>query len=276
MKKSTLIIIAVVGLIFLHITAGFCGTLIYEDRSIRSSDPKKRLRTLSKIKLVSISEGLVIIEKDGATRRIPLKRLKEYYDTDIKGGDSGDFDDNTANYTVQIVSDAEPPKSGYKRAKEKGKNRKRLVPTEFKIEYNIIKQDKYHKTDRVRRPYFYLYVYTSGADEYKNRNIFKFYYPKQAKVKNKTYNRAEIMEAVTSFKRTIIHLNEEYSRRYFSGKHRKLTGVGSNRTAVIKFKGIKSRRILAYHLEVWGKNDIVLTRDWKMPGVRIGKKWWIR
>ncbi len=272
MKKITTIITAV-GLTIFYSVAVLGGTLIYEDRSIKDKDPKKRLRQVSNVKIVSISDGMVILEKDGATRRIPIKMLKEYYDTDLKGGDSGNFDDDTAEYTVQI-SDIDVPKKGYKKSTGKDKNRR--TTTKFTIDYRIVKQDKTRKTDRIRRPYFYLYIYTDGPDEYRNSNVFKFYYPKSAKVKNKTYNRAEIMSAVSSFKRSIINYNDSYNRRSYSGAHRKLSKIASDRKAEIEMKGIKSRRLLAYHLEVWGKSGIIVEKNWSEPGVRIGKKWWVR
>lgn len=262
----------VIGIALFYSLAVCGGTLIYEDRSIKTKDPKARLRQISKVKIVSISDNMVIIEKDGATRRIPLRMLKEYYDTDLKDGATGDFDDNSAEYTVEIL-DIDHPQRGYKKAT--GKNRHRHVTTRFVIKYHIMKQDKNHKTQRIRRPYFYLYVYTSGPNEYHNRNIFKFYYPKMAKVKNTVYNRAEIMSAVSSFKRTIINLDDAYNRDYYSNHH-KLSTVGGDRQVRIEMKGIKYRRILAYHLEVWGKNDIVAEKNWSEPGIRLGKKWWVR
>jgi hypothetical protein len=274
MKKNT-VAFTIICLVTFYSLATFGGTLIYEDRSIKDKDPKKRLRQVTKVKIISISEGMVIIEKGGATRRIPIKMLKEFYNTDLKDGDSGDFDDNTAEYTVQLSeSDIDMPKSGYK--KSTGKSKHRRTTAKCTINYRIIKQDKDNKTQRVRRPYFYLYLYTTGPDEHKNRNIFKFYYPSSAKVKNKVYNRAEIMSAVSSFKRSIINLNNSHNSKYYSGKHRKLTKASGDRKAIIDMKGVKSRRILAYHLEVWGKNDVVAVKDWHESGVRLGKKWWIR
>ncbi len=269
MKKIG-VLLMIVGMTMCYSLTLFGGTLVYEDRSIKDKDPKKRLRRVTKVKIISISNGIVILEKDGATRRIPLKILKEFYDTDIQGGDSGDFDDNTATYTVQ-VSDIKCPRKGYK--KSKGKNKKRKTTTKFTIEYRIVKQDKSHKTDRIRRPYFYLYVYTNGPNEHRNGNIFKFYYPKSAKVKNKVYNRAEIISAVSSFKRSIINLNDNYNRMTHSGG---LGRIAGERKAEILMKGIKLREILAYHLEVWGKTDIVYEKDWRTTGVRLGKQWWIR
>lgn len=268
MKKITALLI-ILGLTTVYSLTLFGGTLIYEDRSIKNKDPKKRLRRVSKVKIISISHGMVILEKDGATRRIPLKILKEFYDTDIKGGDDSDFDDDTAIYTVQI-SNIEVPRKGYK--KSTGKSKKRNTVTKFTIDYRISKQDKTRKTYRIRQPYLYLYIYTNGPDEHRNSNIFKFYYPKSAKIKNKVYNRAEIISAVSSFKRSIINLNDNHNRRSHSGKV-KITG---DRKAEIIMKGIKSREILAYHLEVWGKSDIIFEKDWQEAGIRIGKKWWVR
>jgi hypothetical protein len=271
--KIFMMVITVAGLTIFYSVAVLGGTLIYEDRSIKDKDPKKRLRQVSEVKIVSISDGMVILEKDGATRRIPLKILKEYYSTDLKGGGSGDFDDNTAEYTIQI-SNIDVPKKGYK--KSTGKNKNRRITTKLVIDYRIVKKDKTCKTNRIRRPYVYLYIYTSGVDEHRNSNIFKFYFPKQAKIKNKVYNRAEIMSAVASFKRPIIDINNSYNRNYRSGGHKKLTKIGGDRRAEIDMKGIKSRDILAYHLEVWGKSGIVVEKNWHEAGVRIGKKWWIR
>jgi hypothetical protein len=273
MMKKNLTLMLVVGLALFYSLTVLGGTLVYEDRSIKDKDPKKRLRRVSKVKIVSISDGVVILEKNGATRRIPLKMLKGYYSTDLQGGGDGDFDDNTAEYTIQI-SNIDVPKSGYK--KSKGKKKRSRKVTKLVIDYRLVKQDKVRKTSRIRRPYVYLYIYTSGANEYHNSNLFKYYFPKQAKIKNKVYNRAEIMSAVASFKRPIINLNDFYNQKYHSGSHRKLTKIGGDRRAEIEMKGIKSRKILAYHLEVWGKQDIIVEKDWHEPGITLGKKWWIR
>ena len=273
MMKKIMTVMLIVGLTLFYSLTVLGGTLVYEDRSIKDKDPKKRLRRVSKVKIVSISDGMVILEKDGATRRMPIKMLKEYYSTDLKDGGSGDFDDNTAEYTIQI-SNIDVPKSGYK--KGTGKNKKRRTVTKLVIDYRLVKKDKTRKTNRIRRPYVYLYIYTSGVDEHRNSNIFKFYFPKQAKIKNKVYNKAEVMSAVASFKRPIIDINNSYNRNYHSGNHRKLTKIGGDRRAEIGMKGIKSRKILAYHLEVWGKSDIVVEKNWHEPGIRLGKKWWIR
>ncbi len=251
----------------------YSGTLIYDDRSVKSRDPQKRQRILTKVKLVSICKGKVVIEKDGGKRTIPLRRLREYYDKDIKGGDTADFDDNTANYTVQITSKPVVPRTGYKKDK---KNHRRRISSSIKFAYTIIKQDKVHKTDRIRQPYFYLYIYISGADEYHNSNIRCFYSPKAAKIKCDGYNRAEIISAVKSFKRTIIHLNDEYTRRYMINTHRKIGAIGGEYQVEFTLKGIKSRRILAYHLEVWGKDDIVASDHWEETGIGLDKNWWIR
>ncbi len=60
------------------------------------------------------------------------------------------------------------------------------------------------------------------------------------------------MDAVTSLKRSNMHLN-----RAVRFRSRKSTNhLGGSREIKISLKGIKSRHIIAYHLEVWGKTRL--------------------
>lgn len=242
------------------------GTIIYEDKSLTGQSAEERKRVISDVKILSISKGYIVIEKDRATKRIPASWLKEYYDTDLKNAETGLLDDDTAEYDVRINKVDMP---------EYGQTKKNKDTTYCEISYRISKNDKERKTDKVKRPFFYLYILTSGPNEYGNSNIYCYYWPKEAKIKGKSYDRAQMLDKVASLKRTVIYVGHNPALQYDMDNKKKL-GASSNDSEIkIKLSGIKGRRILAYHLEVWGKKDIVTEKDWQTTGVRIGKKWWL-
>ncbi len=240
------------------------GTIIYKT----SKDSEKNV--LAEVKIVSISKGTITLKHGKGVRTIPLSYLSAYYDTDI---DSGGFADNTCDYTVSIRN-IEKPETGYTYKKLKNSKKKTKKVSNFEIEFAIQKKLEKGKSKSIRMPYFYLYVLTTGTKSYGKRPIFSFYYPDEAKVKSKTYDEAKIIEAVTSMDRPRIYNGERSS---FSGKIGKLTSASGYRPAIIPMKGIKNQRIIAYHLEIWGKDKMIVQKDWKeSTRYSVGKNWWKR
>ncbi|MFA6293968.1 MAG: hypothetical protein WC637_19425, partial [Victivallales bacterium] len=47
-------------------------------------------------------------------------------------------------------------------------------------------------------------------------------------------------------------------------------------TVKFDLKGVKSRKLLAYHVEIWGNDSIAAQKDWKDFDTNVGDKWWQR
>ena len=122
-------------------------------------------------------------------------------------------------------------------------------------------------------PVFYLFVLTTSSKSYGQRPIYTYYYPDEAKIKSSTYDEAKIIEAVTSMDRPRIY----HGGRTRLGKIGKLTSASGYRPAIIPLKGIKNQKIIAYHLEIWGKDKMIATKDWHdSTRHNVGKDWWKR
>lgn len=252
------------SLFALSIVSINAGTIIYK------TSRKSEEHTLAKVKIISISRGTITLKHGKGIRTIPLSYLSAYYNTDI---DSGDFADNTCDYTVSL-RDVKMPETGYTYKKIKRSKKKTKKVSNFEIEFSVNKKIEKGKSKSIRMPYFYLYVLTTGSKSYGKRPVLSFYYPDEAKVKSKTYDEAKIIEAVTSMNRPRIYHG---GRSHFGGKVGKLTSASGYRPAVIPMKGIKTQRIIAYHLEIWGKDKMIAEKNWtENSRYRVGKNWWKR
>ena len=221
------------------------GTLFFKDGS-----------KLSDIDIISISEGEIIIEKDNAQKSYPVKNIKAYYNTNIETG--GDTDpDKFIDYKISIIN-IDSPLKGEKKIGSK------TATESFEIEYTINKQGGEGK--KLKVPYFYLHILTSGKDEFQSRQVYTYYYPKNAKPSGKGYDVAAILVEVLDFGRPEWNIDRAKARTSLMGKKVKieLTSVGN-------------RKVLAWHLEVWGNKDKILEKDRvQHPEAGIGKSWWKR
>lgn len=236
------------------------GTLIY--RVNGKGDPI----TTSRIKIISIQDGNITVEQDGGRQTIPMSWVDKYFDTDIPGGS---FIDNTSDYDVNIFK-IDMPDTGYTFSTEDGR-RRRSVAT-CTVEYRISRKGESGAPRAVKMPYFYLYVLTTRDKEYGPRPAFSFHYPKEARIRSRNYDEARIIETVTSIDRPLVH---DTTMRQLGTPSRR-TGLSSmgNLVAEIELRGINERQIVAYRLDVWGKDGIVAFREWKRPGYNPGEFWW--
>jgi hypothetical protein len=237
------------------------GTLIYK------VNKKAEPQTASKVKIISIEKGYITIEQNKGKKTIPLRWIEKYYDTDIQGGA---FEDNTSDYTVSITN-VKMPKSGYETTNKKSK--KKRMTSECEIEYSISRKTEPGKSKSMKMPYFYLYVLTTRSKSYGKLPVEDYYYPKEAKVKSKTYDEAKIVEKVTSLDRPLVWNGGRDSMRSSTSRREGFSGMGG-RVAKIPLKNVKYRKIIAYHIEVWGKSKIVAEKTWNDPSYKIGKLWW--
>lgn len=222
-------------------SATFAGTLIFKDGT-----------KISGVDIVSISDGQIIIEKDKTKRTYAVGSIKSFYGTDL--GDSTDgLPGEFADYTVKIL-DVKMPKKG---VDAKGKT------AECEIQYSIARKGE---SKKVKVPYFYLYVIIPGKTEVSGRQVLRYLYPKQAKPKGKGYDEAAIMAKLGDFSRPVWHTDQINIRGKLDGKE-------------IKFdlSGVKDRPILAWHLEVWGNDAMLVSKDQEMmqlDGYKVSKNWW--
>jgi len=216
---------------------------------------------ITNIKIISIREGGIVIEKDGGKRTSPLSKIDEYFDSDIKVEGSADDVMGYSDYTVSI-SDIKMPKDG--KDKDGDTNNCEII---FQV---IRKGDS--KSNKIRAPYFYLYILVHGNNEYGNREVLRFTHPKEAKVSSKKYDKAAIMSILDSFKRPNMWIGPHSG--YSDGPKALTKGAGEVKIE-LPLKSVKNRKILSYHLEVWGNDSIACEKDWSDFGIKAGK-WWER
>lgn len=226
------------------------GTLLCKDGS-----------KITNIKIVSIREGGIVIEKDGGKRTIPLSKIEEYFDSDIKTDNSADEVMGFSDYTVSIT-DIKMPKDGKDKDGE---------TNNCEITFQVMHKGD-SKTNKIRAPYFYLYVLVHGNSEYGNREVLRFTHPKEAKVSSKKYDKAAIMSILDSFKRPNMWIGPHSG--YNNGPNSLSKGTGEVKIE-LPLKSVKNRKILSYHLEVWGNDSIIAEKDWSDFGIKAGK-WWER
>lgn len=231
------------------------GTITFKDGS-----------TISDAEIISINDGGIVIEKDKARKRFSLSQITSYYQTDISsaslpggGADSGKF----AEYKVSILN-IDMPNSG------KTKDGKTQV-CDVSYTLNGSSSGDSKVPRKMKVPYFYLYVLTSSGDDDAERKVHRFCSPDSAKPKGNNYDLAAVMEKVSGFDRQVWNDEEvEMPKEKIGG--RKLD---------FELKGIGDRRILAYHMEVWGNNGKIAQKNGtvqqsRMKVVKVGENWWER
>ncbi|HBC85611.1 MAG TPA: hypothetical protein DCZ94_01525 [Lentisphaeria bacterium] len=213
--------------------------------------------SINNAEIVSIKDGTILIEKDKKRRSFPLSSIALYSPTDSSsaGGEKsipGEFSDIKA--TIMEV------KSPDKGVDKDGKT------SVFELEYTMSRTTPEIK--KIKAPYIYLYVLLPASDDSGEREVLRFCHPDAAKPKGKGYDEAAILEKIKGFDRKIW---DEGEREHNLKKELKNMG-----NEVIKFelKSVKSRKIIAYHLEIWGNEAIVAERDWKDFDSNVAKKWW--
>lgn len=231
------------------------GTLIFKDG-----------RRLTDVTIVSISEGRVVVEKDNTKKTFGLSEIGSFYKTDMKAGDSVGDEKDIADYDISFS--VKIPETGLK------KSGKETETATCDITFNIIRKGDNKTANKVKWPYFYIYVLTHSSEEYGGRNIYCYYHPKTAKLKSKAYDKAAVMDILGNFDRPYYHFDQSTSWDINSGAGKKLKGMTGEREFSVELKDVKGRRILAYYIEVWGNTEIIDQKEWKATGVSVGARWW--
>lgn len=239
-------------LLFVSFSA-FCGTIIY-----RGTDNEKKI--ISEIDIVSIDKNIVTIKIGKTTRTLHFSKIYKYYDTDINMNLA--FDDNTSDYTLAVTNLKLPVNK--KGVTQRAKKQKQKNKIEF--DFSLSPQRKKGQSANVKVPYFYLYLLTSSGKG-NGSSIYTYFHPNTAKIKNsKVYNEALMLESAISSERQIIN------PRYLSNISRE----GQGNKVAIDISKIGERKIIAYYLVVWGKDDIVYTDNKIIDhSYEVSKNWYL-
>lgn len=217
------------------------------------------LTTLANVDIVSIKDGIIIVEKDKKRRSYSLSSIASFSPSDtssagVEKSMPGEFSD----YKITI-SELKAPEKG---ADKDGKS------SSFEFSYTISRTNP--EISRIKVPYVYLFILVPHSVDSGEWEVLKFSYPSKAKTKGKGYDEAAILEEVKGFDRPI---RDEAEHNRNLSKDLKSFG---DETVKFDLKGVKSRKLLAYHIEIWGNDAIVAEKDWKDFDTKVGKKWWQR
>ena len=238
--------------LFAAVFSMYGGTLIYKGEN----DEKK---VVSEIEIFSIDKNILFFKIGKNVKSLPFSKLLKYYDTDINVNLA--FDDSTSDYGVHIREVKFPVNLRGITVRSNKKVENKIV-----VDYSIQMKKGANQKQVFKEPYFYLYVLSTG----KNSNDFAihtFAFPKEAKMKKMNgYNEALMLEKAFSAERSIVNPRVRYNS---------LLALSDNK-AEINIKELGNRKIVAYYLVVWGKEDIILTKSEIFDHTcGISKNWYI-
>jgi len=259
---NTLYTLAIICVLSLAISQGaVASTITFKEKDGSTT-------TISNAEIISIKDGSIVIEKDKKRRSFPLSSIASYSQTDASsaGGDKslpGEFSD----YKVTIANVKAPDKGTERVAGSGSRNSAATEKTAtIEVEYSLTRLNPEIK--KIKAPYVYIYVLVPPNNDSGEREVLRFCFPDAAKPKGKGYDEAAIKEKVNGFDRKIIDEGER-DRNLKS----ELKNMGDEKVK-FELKGVKSRKLLAYHIEVWGTDSIVAEKDWQDFDSNVSRKWW--
>lgn len=226
------------------------GTLVY----INNDGEEKKVSGLT---ILSIDSKKMVVRVSSGTETIRLSQVIKYFDSDIRTG--GDFDDGSGDYTVRF---------GQEKIIRSEKNNGRL---EFTIPFDVDRRGNTKFGTPLRVPYMYLFVLVSDPDNFQ-RKMIVVSYPAAAKISMKNYDEAKMMEKATSLDRPRYHHDDAA----LLGKRSRGATLEGGRLARFPLNIMRNGKVIACYLVAWGKDSIVATKEWRMPGLRISTSWWMR
>ena len=215
--------------------------------------------TLANVDIVSIKDGTIVVEKDKKRRAFSLSSISSFSPSDtssagVERSIPGEFSD----YKIGLLEVKAPAKG----ADRDGKS------ASLEISYTLSRTSP--EIPRIKIPYVYLYILVPASSDSGEWEVLSFSYPTKAKPKGKGYDEAAILEVVKKFDRPIRDETEHGRSLNIDLKH------FGDETVKFDLKGVKSRKLLAYHVEIWGNDSIVAQKDWKDFDTKVGDKWWQR
>lgn len=234
------------------------GTVIFKDGT-----------QLTDVEIISIADGHVMLDKDGIKKRVGIGKIKAYSNKDIDTlGDTAELE-KFADYDITVEVDMADC------GRLSSSKRKKQKYPECDIKFRVRRKGENAAVKRVKWPFFYLFVMTSGGDGDGRHPIYQYYYPKKAKYRADGYDQAAIIGNLRRYDRPVIHLgNKRFMEDDSGGKID--SGQRSGREFKLTMKDVMDKRILAWHLEVWGDDSVIFEKDWHMAGFNPRKKWWDR
>ncbi len=248
--------------IFLSVAA-YCtmaGTIAFKEKDGSTT-------TLSNAEIVAIRDGTIIIEKDKKRRSFPLSSIASYSPTDTSSAASdkslpGEFSD----YKITIMDVKAPDKDKMSGTSTKNSSVAGDKTATVEIEYSLTRLNPEIK--KIKAPYVYIYLLLPPASDSGEREVVRYCFPDAAKPKGKGYDEAAIKEKVNGFDRKIIDESEREK-----DLKTELKNMGDEKVK-FELKSIKNRKLIAYHIEVWGTDSIVATKDWQDFDSKVSKNWW--
>ena len=244
MKRKRIIITLILVLSFCSVINSFAGTLIFKNNT-----------SINKVKIVGISNGRIYVEKKDIKKNYPLKNVKAYYEEDIEIDSA--IEKKLTSYRTRLQK-LEFAKTGKSKT-----YKKRSAKIEFSLTVG-----KSIKGKRIfRQPYIYLYLLTESdgtgdSDNLKDRKVYVYSYPREAKVSLKGYDVSKIMGKVLAANRKIIDY-ETVSNSF------------SNYKVTLPLSSLKKRKILGYRVEVYNNHQLSSVAVKKTDAMsRIPDKWW--
>lgn len=238
-----------------------CMTLLVQLNAGTISFKEKdgSVTTLANVDIVSIKDGYIVIEKDKKRRSFSLNSISSFSPSDtssagVERSIPGEFSD----YKITI-SEVKAPSRGSDRD---GKS------NTFEFSYTITRTNP--EINRIKTPYVYLYILVPPGSDSGEWEVLSYSYPAKAKPKGKGYDEAAILEVVKKFDRPIRNEDERHHNL-----NKELKSFGDE-TVKFDLKNVKSRKLLAYHIEIWGNDSIVAEKNWKDFDTKVGDKWWQR
>jgi hypothetical protein len=226
----------------------FSGTISFKDGT-----------TITDAEIISIKDGLIKIKKDNKERTFSLDKVASFSGTDISSGGGGGIPGEFTDYKITIDDIKMPDKGEDKDGKTE----------QCEVSYTLTRKNP--KIDKMKVPFFYLYVLAAPSSGDEERKQLLYYHPKEAKVKEKGgYDETAILEKVRGFDRRIVDYEEALEMTLT--KRRNLGARKIN----FELKKVDTRKIIAYHLEVWGNDSKIVEKNWKDIDYKIADRWWER
>lgn len=229
----------------------FCGTLIYTNKD----GEEKRVSGLT---ILSMDNKKMVVRISSGTETIRLSQVIKYFDTDVRVG--GEFDDGSGEYTIRF---------GQEKITRSEKSNGRM---EFTIPFDVNRAANTKMGTALRSPYMYLFLLVSNTDNFQ-RKMISACYPASAKIAMKNYDEAKMMEKATSLDRPRYY---DEDAAYLGKRKNSGASMDGGRVARFPLNNIRNGKIIAWYLVAWGKDSIVATKEWRMPGLRIDPTWWMR
>ncbi len=243
MKRKRFVFASILLLLCGVVLNNYAGTLIFKNNKV-----------ISKLKIISISNGRIFVEKKDLRKNYPLSIIKAYYDEDVDADSA--LVGSLTSYKVN-VSRIEIP--------DVGKSTKSKKKKEVELKLSLTLGASKTRTKKIRKPYVYIYLLTEleGDDNITERQVKVLSYPKSARVSLKGYDVGKIMKEVLDSGRKTVNANN----------------LSSFSDIVVKLSTslIGKRKIVAYYIEVYGNYDLIYQTTRKVglsTSFNLPKKWW--